>query len=251
MIDFEIAKNTEVGKKIINDDQYEPEVLDLLQKLLLSGKGKKLFVDVGSNIGYFPLNASKLAIEYKLDIEIIGFEPLPSLYKLARELMHSNKLEYKLFDQAVSDECGEAEFYVSARSDASNSLNPTFRKSKDVINVPVTTLDALYAQEFKEGSNMTTVLMIDVESFEPKVIKGGSEFINNLRPSIICEVLHKRTEEELMLLLNKLNYSWFRFDGSAWVKENVIEGDSTYTFRDWLFLPSELEHDTVHNLKSD
>lgn len=174
MLDFSKAKNTEVGKIVLSSQEYEPEIFNLLFKLLQANSEKRrLFVDVGANIGFFPLNVAYYTQKHNLEVDIYGFEPLPYLFNIASDLMKLNDLKYKLYDQAVSDSLGDAKFYVSSRSDSSNSLNPTFRKPKDIISVNVTTLDIFYENVLRQHDYFSAILMIDVESFEPNVIRGA------------------------------------------------------------------------------
>lgn len=160
------------------------------------------------------------------------------LRETAQQLMTDNNVSYNLDGRAVSESTGKEKFYVSAASDCSNSLNPTFRKNKDVIEVDVTTLDAAYLEKGRQQEYAATIIKIDVETLEPSVLAGGLGFIGAYKPIIICEVLAGRTEAALMNILKNFDYSYFRFDSSKWVEEETVFGDTLYKIRDWLFVPS-------------
>ncbi len=236
-LNFESAKLTEIGQKLVADpDGYKPEVAALLLKLINKRKAQNIFLDIGSNIGYFPLLSAEFAKENEISLEIYAHEPFPEIGKFAKKLMVDNDLFYHLDDCAVSDAEGGSKFYLSSKSDASNSLNPAFRKNKGVIEVKTSTIDNLYYNVTQDFSRCNVVLMIDVETYEPQVLRGALEFIKRYRPAIICKVLAGRAERDLENILGPLGYMYFKFDGECWVKEGSIYGDSSYKFRDWLFI---------------
>lgn len=250
-LDFELAGNTEVGRRLCNDrDGYEPEVAGLLAALI--GKNanfRSVFIDVGSNIGFFPLLAKYVSGRQGIRLDCFAHEPLPGLLNLAKALKEKNKIEYDLSSVAVSDFIGSASFYVSSQSDSSNSLAKGFRKAKEVIDVEVSTLDTLYLNAISAAGYDEVIIMMDVETSEPAVIRGGEQLIMRFRPLIICEVLAGRTETVLEGMFRKLEYSSFRFDGSSWILEDRIFGDTAYKYRDWFFVPGEREAEFCEFLK--
>jgi FkbM family methyltransferase len=236
---FEIAQNTEIGRLLLSGQTYEAEVVELLKMLIFEQEQKSCFIDVGSNIGFFPLLVTQYAESNNLVVDVYAHEPSPKIVEIARELMRVNGLTYHLDPRAVLDRAGQVKFYLSAKSDASNSLNSRFRRHSGEIIVESCTLDDIYLTALGESKNWNVVLMIDVESLEPKVLCGGSKFISRFRPAIICEVLAGRTEQDLEKVFVDINYDYFRFDGYCWQREVSIFGDPNYIFRDWLFLPKE------------
>ncbi|MFO7908025.1 MAG: FkbM family methyltransferase [Pirellulaceae bacterium] len=238
-MDFSLAKSTEVGRRLIAGS-FEPEVAQLVKGLIRkTAKGKHLFIDVGANIGYFPLLAKHMALSEGIEIDCYAHEPLPELLAIAQHLKRRNGIDYALSPLAVGDFTGRAKFYVSSQSDSSSSLAVGFRKAKDVIEVDVSTLDNLYTDVLSDGDYQEVLIMIDVETGEPAVLRGGEGVIRRFRPLIICEVLAGRTEVALTQLFDAADYSPFRFDGVGWVLDTSIFGDKTYTYRDWFFVPNE------------
>jgi hypothetical protein len=134
---------------------------------------------------------------------------------------------------------GVSDFYVSARSDASNSLISGFRPSKEVIQVKVNTLDQVYYDLLKYHDYDEFLLMVDVETAEPQVLRGAEKIIKSYRPKIICEVLSGRTESELQTIMSGYGYTFYRYKDETWVLEEKVFGDSSHKYRDWLFLPKE------------
>ena len=231
------ASRTSVCKTIATTGQYEPEIFELLLSLLDKNDTGTSFLNVGSNIGLFALAASKLGLLNRKNIKVFAHEPLPMLQVVSQCLMDLNDAQYELRHEALSDSVGLAEFYISAKSDASNSLVKGFRQAKEVISVKVETLDNLYLSRLQGLAEV--VLMIDVETAEPAVLTGGKEFLQKIRPLIICEVLANRSEKVLDKILSNHRYAAYRFNGDTWNHEEIIQGDKDYLHRDWFFVPEE------------
>jgi len=228
---FRHAKGTDMQRWVKRSDfVYEPEVLALLL-VLLAQQPSARFVNVGANIGYFPIIAKKL---FGDRIDVHAYEPMPELLERLRRGCADNSVDIELSGAAVADFDGRAAFHLSARSDTSNSLNPEFRPSREVISVPVTTLD----HESSAWDDRPTVLMVDTESTEPDVLAGGAGFIQAVRPAIICEVLAGRTEQRLGEFIDRVGYTAYAVDARGVHRCTEIAGDSTYQYRDWLFLPN-------------
>lgn len=226
------ARDTEVGRAVIADGVggYEPETL-AMAAAIISHEDIGLFADIGANIGIYSL-VLKSIFGDRLSID--AYEPLPMLNEIARHNAAANHLDINFEASALSDRSGSAIFYVSARSDSSNSLNPTFRKAKATIQVALTTLD----EKYPPGSPAPGLLKIDTESTEPDVLRGGLDFIRLQRPWIICEVLHGRNEEQLQKFFSAIGYHAIHLNGDTLDPDRAVKGDPSYQHRDWLFAPT-------------
>ena len=234
--------------ELVNDDPlaYEYEVTSLLSALGIQWTNWNL-IDVGANIGYFPVILKSLFGE---SIRIDAFEPHPNIAAMCSSGISEWSGSAKTHQIALSSESGTAKFYLSAKTDSSNSLNSSFRTHKEIIDVTVSTLDEFFLSraEFTmfEPEN-PTVLKIDVESTEPDVLLGGKRFIERHRPHIICEVLAGRTEDQLNEFCSKNSYTPIRLTRRSLSVEEMVVGDPTYEFRDWYLSPSGLSETTERN----
>jgi FkbM family methyltransferase len=223
---------------------YEADVSALLISL---GQSYDLtvFVDVGANISYFPVLMGAIFGERFL---MHTFEPMPMLYEMGVQGLRDNELTATTSREALSDHVGVAEFHLSAATDSSNSLNPTFRESASVIEVDLSTLDHVFLRERRceetaklaaSGTNGDTgcILVIDTESTEPDVLAGGDQLISTIRPHIICEVLAGRTEDRLQSFVKHHGYHAYRLSAEGLHLEDTIFGDPTYKHRDWYLAP--------------
>lgn len=227
--------------------QYEADVAGLLVAL---GRRRRrtVFLDVGANISYFPLLTGAV---FGDRFDIHAFEPMPALREMGARGLDANRVTANLRGEALTDHIGTGEFHLSAATDSSNSLNPTFRESKDVISVDLSTLDELFVRQgvsevlraslAGDADDTECILMIDTESTEPDVLVGGDELVARVRPHIVCEVLAGRTEARLEEFVERHGYLRYRLTADALVLESEIVGDHTYQHRDWYFAPEPVD----------
>jgi len=233
-LNFSGAENTIVGKTVLESGLTSYESLTLATCItLLKQLPNKVFFDVGANIGIYSLVCAKAVP----DLVVHAFEPVPSLANIFNDLIRLNDLENIFLHQvALSDKCGIAPIYISARSDASNSLRKGFRPAKEVVEVQLDTLSNIC-----QTHAVPAVIKIDTESTEPDVIAGGIDLIKSARPFILCEVLAGRTENALMEALRPLNYTYYYLSKREFgIAKSVISGDPSHQDRDWLFCPHEM-----------
>ena len=171
------------GISIINKSQEkETEIfLDKIMKELIRLDRNVDFIDVGSNIGIFLLQMSN----YKNIRKLIGFDPAIGCVEAATRTLEINKFNnFKIFNNLVGS--------VNKNTLYSNDIDPqgaSIYKSKNNENsifIKQVRLDDI--EEIKNFSEKNiTIMLIDVEGYEPEVIKGGLEMIIKKIPLIIFE----------------------------------------------------------------
>jgi FkbM family methyltransferase len=197
--------------------------------------GPGAVLDIGANVGIYAALASAVTTR-----EVRAFEPAPSLVAVSRRLAIDNDLDYRTESLALGAEDGSATFYLSDRSDSSNSLAAGFRRSSAQIQVPVETLDSYVA---RTGA-VPAVLKVDTETTEPDVLAGAAKTIAEHRPWILCEVLAGRVEERLTEVVTPFGYHWYHVtDHLPYQEATQIAGDKTYQHLMWLFAPEPLDDD--------
>jgi FkbM family methyltransferase len=186
-------------------------------------------LDIGANVGVYGLLASGVTQR-----RVVAFEPTPWIADEASATAALNGLPLEVRATALGAQRTVATFYLSDRTDASNSLAAGFRSSSRQIDVRVETLDRLT----RRNGLRPAVLKIDTESTEPSVLRGGARTLRRFRPWILCEVLHGRSESGLMEALEGLGYHWYHVvDHVPYEMTTDIVGDPTYTNLMWLFAP--------------
>jgi FkbM family methyltransferase len=167
--------------------------------------------DIGANLGLFAFPAALKAREGK----VFAFEPDADVAgRIARSLrLPSNRdLSISVEAFAVSDRDGTAEFEVSTYSTAMSRLkgeapwHDASVRAREVRQVAVRAIDSL-AKELPSPS----IIKIDVEGAEMKVLEGGRGTIARCRPVMLIEGPHTLWEA-MGSFLGGLDY--VMFDGA-------------------------------------
>lgn len=149
----------------------------------------KCVVDIGANVGLF----SQASLAYCPKATVVAFEPSSEAFaSLSARLSREPRLRAR--QMAVGARAGKATLTV-ARHLASSTLLTETESAQRMLGsevggtgqqevVEVTTLDQVMKQE---GLSIVDLLKIDVEGFEPEVLEGGRECLQNRVQRIIVE----------------------------------------------------------------
>lgn len=159
--------------ELIYCDSFEHMELEFLRTFLRAGD---IFVDVGANIGLFSLTA---AFCFKDAGKVFAFEPAGQTFKRLKDNVtlnsHSN---VHCFQLALSDETGEFPLFTSEDGyDAWNSFAPPIAGksfSREFIQCDTW-------NHFARRYNLigkVTMMKIDVEGLETRVLAGGLETLS-------------------------------------------------------------------------
>ena len=198
-----------------------------------------VFFDVGANVGLYAAMVARLLTAST----VVAFEPTPSTAAIARQIVAANGLDVRVEAVALGADEGTADLYLSAKSDASNSLVEGFKRSTGMVTVPVRRLDG-----YVEASRLVpTLLKVDTETFEPQVIAGAVETLRRHRPTMVVEVLKRRGHDhgvELTEAMAGLGYHYHRIDEDlALVPSSTIPGNDRSPHHDWLLTPQPVTDD--------
>ena len=231
-LDFSGAEKFYVGGvvKRLGLAGYEPEVMAMLCALTETASKPVRFLDVGANIGLFSVVLKAI---FGDSVLVDAYEPTPELANIIKTIARANGLEIGVHEVAVSNQRGLVDFYLSKQTDASNSLNPSFRPHDDPIVVRSETLDALTA----ELGSGPCIVKIDTETTEPDVLEGGARFIAETRPTLVCEVLPSYTEAQVERFAQAHDFIPIHITSEPNWKGQPVAGDETNRFRDWLLAP--------------
>ena len=170
------------------------------------------FIDVGGHFGYFTLLASRLVGPAG---RVVAFEASRNTYAVLVENVRQqpNVTAYHL---ALSDQHETISFFeFPVLYNEFNSMDvDQFRNEKwfakfppQRIDVPATRLD-----DVVERDNLQpTIIKIDVEGAELKVIRGAAGTLRHQRPLVVMEYLapdrHNTAHRQAAALLNELGYA--------------------------------------------
>lgn len=189
---------------------YEPEVAALLDTIMPE---RGTFYDIGSNWGYFSLY---VASKPNFRGNIHAFEPFPSTYRDLKSVVEQAALgsRIRLHNHALADRCGRAniaipDFLNSGWATLVDDSGDRVKSQEKVIEVA--TLDSL-------SLDPPSVMKIDVERSEAKVLRGATALLARHRPLIVFESLRAFKEPGLTLepfrILHEAGYVFFR---PAWL----------------------------------
>jgi FkbM family methyltransferase len=199
---------TEHGFKVIADDTHvsawadqhgrldfqEGQLATWLKKLHSGG----IAVDVGACIGDTALTLSKAVGEAGM---VIAIEPNPEAYeclKFNRDILMPN---VQVVFGAVGDEPGTVKMHLDCNAGASH-VTPGG-------DIPVSTLDHLL---FDVGQ--IDFIKVDVEGYEPKVLRGAFKTLSKYKPDLLLEVNRGALEragfhpEDIYYELGRHGYKW-------------------------------------------
>lgn len=182
----------------------------------LAREGDVVF-DVGANIGETSMRLASVVGEKGA---VYAFEPDPSNYSKLLANLSLNSFQ-QLFDIpfALSDE--EKEYYMSNVSER-NPAGKRIRSKGEPdgsSKVKAVTMDSFVQ---KKNIEKVSLIKIDVEGFEMRVLQGAKKVISQHRPTLFIELDDSNLKEqqssakELILFLEDLSYRIIRSDtGSA------------------------------------
>lgn len=219
---------------------YEIDFQSTLLALCETSTTRIRFFDVGAHMGLYSALVS--CIFRSQNPYIVAIEPTPDTARDAHRLRRANGLKYKVIEVAVSDVEGEAELYLSEKTESSNSLNPEFRPHSESLRVPLTTIDRLV----EDGLRSPTILKVDVETFEANVVRGAMATIEKSRPVITLELLPDAdltAIKDALGAMEELGYEFYRVGPTpVWEPHSVEDamGLVSEDHRDWVCSPSPL-----------
>lgn len=145
-------------------------------------KAGMTFVDVGANVGYYSLMAASLVGSTG---RVLAFEPSTYAFGRLQETINRNNLaQVQAIHAGLSDTNGESRLFVSAgKGNHTPSMVPNAGGSP--VPVPVRRLDDYLAEH---GVEHVDFMKIDVEGFEPNVLRGAGQYLEQRKiHAILCE----------------------------------------------------------------
>lgn len=161
-------------RRIFYGDPYELEVWEALSGFADS---KEILWDIGSHIGTFAIRA---LMDPRVK-EIHVFEPDPIHAEVLEYNLALNKGRYRIHHFALGDTAGKAKlFHAELPNTGLSSL--AAREGWETFEIESRTMDELV---FERGIAPPTLLKIDVEGWENRVLKGGCKLLSERPPKAL------------------------------------------------------------------
>ena len=168
-----------VSRDIFYRHQWEPEETALLRAITPAGG---TFLDVGANIGYFTLLASRWVGPSG---SVYAFEPVTTTHaRLLQNLALNRTANVTVVKEGASSSPGTAA--IALAGDAGHSHLVT-HESKDARQeaITLTTVDAFVASR---KLTRVDVIKIDVEGADFEVLRGAVATLQRFRPIVLMEI---------------------------------------------------------------
>jgi FkbM family methyltransferase len=154
----------------------EPAKTQALLSILRPGQ---VVFDVGANIGYYTLLASR---QVGPSGRVVAFEPSPrNISYLHRHLALNHATNVMLVPAGCSDRNGLAAFDAGRDCATGHLLEPASHANGHRDLVPTVALDEIV----RESGLVPDVLKIDVEGAEMLVLEGAAHTIGTMRPIVL------------------------------------------------------------------
>jgi len=149
---------------------FEPRESALVRDYLKPGM---TFVDVGANVGYFSLMAASLV---GVEGTVVAFEPSPYAFdRLARTIEDNQLTQVRAIQAALGDSSGTLQIFVP-KLPGNHTPTMVANDGGNPINVATHTLDEFLGDC---GIDRIDLMKIDVEGFEPNVLRGAKSYLEN------------------------------------------------------------------------
>ena len=159
---------------------FEPKETRLALGWLRTGM---TFVDVGANVGYYTLLAARRVGHQG---RVLAIEPGPYAYRRLQHTVNHNRLtQVRTLQVALGDEPGNQPLYVPPEDSGNYSPTMLPNDSGTPVNTTVRTLDDCLEVW---GAKEVGLLKLDVEGFEPAVLRGARRALADGRiRAVLCE----------------------------------------------------------------
>ena len=162
-----------------------------------------IVIDIGSQQGTYTLLASKKVGHRG---KVFAMEPEPHNYSILEKNILLNQLDnVRIFQIAISDDDGKADFYINPDNTGGHSL-VVHGENWSKTSVQKMTLDHL----MREISVSPDLIKIDVEGSALAVLRGGIETLRQNKPKIVLELDSIDEEKTISELLEGLDYKTIR-----------------------------------------
>lgn len=182
---FDLWENETLSNIIRDNGYYSKHDINILSTYLKNGG---YFIDVGANIGWYTIIASKLIGD---NGKVITFEPEPNNCRILNKNIHNNGCDnININTLGLGDESGIVPFYLNPENFGDHSISSTTHlrcfnpKDPKEIKVSMIRLDTyLDIDEFKKVG----LIKLDVQGSEAKALRGMARLLEKYKPPILME----------------------------------------------------------------
>jgi FkbM family methyltransferase len=194
-------------------DGWEKESIKLWLKLC---ERSDIIFDVGANTGIYSLVAKAV----NPCSTVYAFEPVERVFEKLHENIALNNYNITAIKKALSDKDGSAIIYdTSAEHVYSVTVNKNL--SAPETNVIETKIETVTLNSFIKDNNIPKIdlIKIDVETHEPEVLEGFSDYLSKFRPVMLIEILTEEVAVKVNAIVEGLGYLYFNIDEKGGIRQ--------------------------------
>ena len=233
-----------IGRSILSTGVYDLAVSEALARLIEPGD---TVIDAGANVGYMTVLAS---VATGPTGRVLSFEPHPDLFAVlqhniaaVRERFHIASTE--LHQSALADQPGTTELHMPpgfGSNDGIARIGESPMAGCQSVAVRAETLDQSL------GNDSAGVLKLDVEGFEPQVLRGSTKALAEHRVRHIVFEEHTIDGSDAVRILRSAGYQVFSLGWSMRgpTVQPVEAGSLSHRYEAPSFIAT-LEPDVLHD----
>lgn len=188
---------------VLNADYYEADGLKKAEEYVKKKGNLINALDIGANIGSHTLYFIK-----KWGIKKVwSFEPVPSTFAILRKNVEINGLEERIVLENVG--VGEKEYHASVKEEIKDNRGGTSIQEDSAGTFVVKTIDSYHLSD-------VSLMKIDTEGYELKVLQGAEDTIVKNRPVILAEIADANIEM-VKSMMKEWNYKEARHSGENYI----------------------------------
>lgn len=189
-----------IQRTLLYQGVWEKKLTTYLSTIL---NEKDVLFDIGANIGYF----SCLALHKNIS-HVVCFDPDPINTTMIKYNFDLNKFDsnhYHIIQKGLSDVSSNMTFFRSRVDNTGLSgFTDVYATSVSKFSVDVKRLDEIIVEK---NLPYPTILKIDTEAFEEKIIKGATNLLTQKPPRIIVfEAYSNESKEQILTHIKKYGY---------------------------------------------
>jgi FkbM family methyltransferase len=207
-LEVDPRRNRGVDTAVYYTGAYEAGTVAFVRDLMA---GSGVFYDVGANIGVFTVEVAR---SLGPSGKVVAFEPAPRAFAILLRNIESNRLgNVTPIAVGLTDAPGPRQLYLRPLI---NMGAATFVAQPGAVPDAVVTLWRLDDLVARRRLPDPTVVKVDVEGFELRVLRGATQLIERARPVIITEWSSHHAQDggglnDLQRLLADVGYRPFGF----------------------------------------
>jgi FkbM family methyltransferase len=177
---MELQTNDYIDHWLFTGADFEPHVVSLFLKTLKKGDN---VLDIGANIGYFSLIASRIVGEKG---RVYAFEPTPATIQKLQKNIQLNKLSnIRVYQKAVSETNSTAVFKIPSDV-VKNSGRASFRDIEE--NYTMAEVETIQLDSILNELQPIQLIKMDIEGAEAMALNGMAQLIERDQPLFIMEL---------------------------------------------------------------